>query len=145
MHRGAGLLAVGCAVLSVDHLCTLSPAAATDLGLAPASLYTAAQATAGSLVYARECASCHGAMMEGVAGPALKGQMFRQLAATQSLTAQSLLEVVSQSMPQDNPGSLAPVQYNAVVAYILQQNGYNSGSVEFSPDNPELKNLSLNK
>jgi mono/diheme cytochrome c family protein len=145
MRRGIGLLAVGCALLLVSILCTLFPAAATDLGLASASFFTASQATTGGVVYARECASCHGAAMEGVAGPALKGPMFRQLAATQSLTAQSLLEVVSQSMPQGNPGSLTPVQYNAVVAYILQQNGYNSGSVELSPDNPELKNLGLNR
>ena len=144
MRLRIALLAVGCALL-LGVLCTRSPAAATDLGLASESFYTVSQAAAGSLVYARECANCHGAAMEGIAGPALKGPMFHQLAATQMLTAESLLEVVSQSMPQGNPGSLAPVQYNAVVAYILQQNGYNSGSIELSADNPDLKNLSLGK
>jgi len=109
---------------------------------APA-LYTAAQAGQGATVFSQSCATCHGASLEGVAGPALKGPVFHQMAAAQSLNAQSLLAVVSQSMPQDNPASLTPAQYNAVVAYILQQNGYPAGTAELSKDTPGLKDLSL--
>jgi mono/diheme cytochrome c family protein len=107
------------------------------------SLYTAAQAGAGAAIFAQSCATCHGANLEGVAGPALKGPVFHQMAAAQGLNAQSLLAVVSQSMPQDNPASLTPVQYNALVAYILQQNGYPAGTAELSKDTPGLKDLNL--
>jgi hypothetical protein len=35
---------------------------------------------------------------------------------------------ISTAMPQDNPGSLAPAQYAAVVAYVLQLNGHPPGA-----------------
>ena len=111
---------------------------------APA-LYTAAQAVAGAALFARQCAACHGAQLEGVAGPALKGPVFHQMAAAQNLNAQSLLTVVSQSMPQDNPGTLSPAQYSALVAFILRENGYPAGSAELSATTPNLKALSLSQ
>ena len=111
---------------------------------APA-LYTAAQAGAGAAIFAQQCATCHGAALEGVAGPALKGAAFHQMAAAQALNAQSLLNVISQSMPQDNPGTLSPVQYADLVAFILQQNGYPAGSTELSSTMPGLKDLNLSQ
>jgi polar amino acid transport system substrate-binding protein len=109
------------------------------------ALYTAAQASAGAAVFAQSCATCHGANLEGVAGPALKGPVFHQMAAAQNLNAQSLLMVISQSMPQDNPGTLTPAQYGAVVAFILQQNGYPAGASELSAATPNLKDLPLSQ
>lgn len=92
------------------------------------ALYTADQATAGAAVYQQSCASCHGAALEGVSAPALKGSAFGDMATAQSLTVDSLLEVTAASMPQSDPGSLKPDEYSAVVAYVLQQNGYPAGS-----------------
>lgn len=92
------------------------------------ALYTADQATAGAAVYQQSCASCHGAGLEGVSAPALKGAAFGDMATAQSLTVDSLFEVTAASMPQSDPGSLKPDEYSAVVAYILQQNGYPSGN-----------------
>ena len=109
---------------------------------APA-VYTANQATAGAAVFTQACAVCHGPAMEGLAGPALKGDMFREMAAAQQLTADSLLTVTSMSMPQSDPGSLSAEQYNQVVAYILQQNGYPAGDTPLAPGAPHLKDLQL--
>jgi mono/diheme cytochrome c family protein len=92
------------------------------------ALYTADQATAGAAVYSQSCAACHGAQMEGVAAPALKGSAFGEMASAQSLTAQTLLDVIANTMPQSDPGSLKPEDNNAVTAYILQQNGYPAGT-----------------
>ena len=111
---------------------------------APA-LFTAAQAAQGAQIFSQSCAICHGAQLEGVAGPALKGPAFHQMAAAQSLNGQSLLAVISQSMPQDNPGTLAPAQYAALVAYILRENGYPAGAGELSSTTPGLKDLSLSQ
>jgi polar amino acid transport system substrate-binding protein len=111
--------------------------------LAPPLVYSSAQAQAGGIAYSRYCASCHGASLEGGAGPALKGTMFTQLAAAQSLTAQALLNVIVQTMPQSEPGSLAPEQYAAVVAYLLQENGYPAGKRDLVSDDPNLKLFKL--
>ena len=139
MRRSVGLIA-GCVLSAVAGAALLSRAEADS----PA-LYTAAQASAGGAVFAQQCATCHGAQLEGVAGPALKGNPFHQMAAAQSLNAQSLLTVVSQSMPQDNPGSLTQDQYAAVVAFILQQNGYPAGTAALSASSPNLKDLNLSQ
>ena len=89
------------------------PAAAIAQGAKPA-LYTEAQANAGAAVYAQSCAACHGSQMEGVAAPALKGPAFGDMANAQSLTADALLDVISNTMPQSDPGSLKPEEFAAV-------------------------------
>ena len=111
---------------------------------AASSVYTADQAKAGAQVYAAQCAVCHGNTMEGLASPALKGPQFKAMAQAEGMNARSLLEVVSQSMPQSDPGSLTPDQYSQVVAYILQQNGYPAGSTPLSL-NADLNSLDLSK
>ena len=72
------------------------------------ALYTDAQANAGAAVYAQSCAACHGSQLEGVAAPALKGPAFGDMANAQSLTADALLDVIANTMPQSDPGSLKP-------------------------------------
>jgi polar amino acid transport system substrate-binding protein len=128
------------AAAAVAAVFVSSLAAAQDVKPA---LYTAAQATAGATVYAQSCASCHGAQMEGIAAPALKGSAFGEMANAQSLTADSLLDVVANTMPQSDPGSLKPEEYNAVTAYILQQNGYPAGSAAFAKGAAGLKETKI--
>lgn len=107
------------------------------------AIYTAAQANAGANVYSQSCAVCHGASLEGVAAPALKGEAFGEMASAQDLTVSSLLDVVCTTMPQSDPGSLKPDECNAVVAYILQQNGYPAGTTALAPTDDQLKNVKV--
>src|ERR1043165_8069387 len=72
------------------------------------ALYTADQATAGAAVYSQACAACHGPQLEGVAAPALKGSVFGEMATAQGLTVDSLFDVIANTMPQSDPGSLKP-------------------------------------
>lgn len=120
-------------------------AAAAAAASSPVSggVFTAAQSQAGAGVYAQQCAACHGPALEGGAGPPLKGSVFQQMAAAQALTGETLLSVVTQTMPQSSPASLPPAQYAAVVAYLLEQNGYPPGSTEVVPGNSDLKALQL--
>jgi len=134
MFAAVAVLSVGAAVAG----------AALAQSAAPA-IYTAEQATAGAQVYAAQCAACHGNQLEGVAGPALKGQGFKAMATAQGLNGESLLQVVALSMPQTDPGSLSPEQYAQVVAYMLRENGYPAGSEPLSASNPHLKELDLSK
>lgn len=120
----------------------LAPQAAEAQSAKPA-LYTDAQAQAGAAVYSQACAACHGQQLEGVAAPALKGSAFGDMANAQSLTADALLDVIANTMPQSDPGSLKPEDSNAVTAYILQQNGYPAGSTALTKDEPGLKDAKI--
>lgn len=107
------------------------------------AIYTDAQATAGASVYAQSCAACHGSQLEGVAAPALKGQVFGELANAQSLTADALLDVIANTMPQSDPGSMKPEEYAAVTAYIMQQNGYPAGTTPLTKGDAALKTVKI--
>lgn len=91
----------------------------------PPALYTSSQATAGATVYAQNCATCHGAQLQGQAGPALLGQNFA--ASTNHYTVGVIFSEIAQQMPAGNPGSLSHTQYENVMAYILSENGYPAG------------------
>jgi len=134
MHRSLLLLSV----------LTLSaaPLIATAQPAKPA-LYTADQATAGAGVYNQACAACHGSQLEGVAAPALKGSAFGEMATAQSLTADALLDVIANTMPQSDPGSMKPEEYAAVTAYILQQNGYPAGGTALAKGAAGLKDAKI--
>src|SRR3982750_1884532 len=106
MHRSLLLF-------SAVTLLAAAPLIATAQPAKPA-LYPADQATAGAAVYNQACAACHGSQLEGVAAPALKGSAFGEMANAQSLTADALLDVIANTMPQSDPGSLKPEEYAAV-------------------------------
>jgi len=120
--------------------------AAAPLAIAQAAkpaLYTDAQATAGAQIYVSSCAACHGSALEGVAAPALKGAPFGEMAAAQSLTAATLLDVIANTMPQSDPGSLKPEEFAAVTAYILQQNGYPAGATALAAGSAGAKDAKI--
>ncbi len=67
------------------------------------------------------------------------GSAFGTTATPQGMTAQTLLEVVANTMPQFDPGSLKPEGYNDVTAYILRQNGYPAGVMALASGATRLK------
>jgi mono/diheme cytochrome c family protein len=88
-----------------------------------AALFTSAQAAAGGKTYAASCSKCHGANLEGVSAPALRG-------AGSGLAGTSVGDAftfISTQMPAGNPGSLSNTEYANVVAYILSRNGHAAG------------------
>ena len=130
----------------------LLPAAAALLAVIPhlagaqaakPALYTTDQTTAGAAVYSQACAACHGAQLEGVAAPALKGANFGEMSTAQGLTVDAMLDVIANTMPQSDPGSLKPDEYAAVTAYILQQNGYPAGSTALAKTAAGLKDAKV--
>ena len=86
----------------------------------------------GRTLYARKCAACHGAKGEGGVGPIL--------VATEPKTGfaddyklprtignywpypTTIYDYVSRAMPQNAPGSLAPEEVYALVAFLLAEN-----------------------
>lgn len=135
MHRSIPLLSAALLLAALPQL-----AGAQD---SKPALYTADQASAGAAIYSQSCGTCHGVQLEGVAAPALKGPAFGEMATAQSLTAAALLDVVTNTMPQSDPGSLKPEDYNAVTAYILQQNGYPAGGTALAAGAAGLKDAKI--
>jgi alcohol dehydrogenase (cytochrome c) len=91
-----------------DSAAALTP----STGSAP---YTMQQVARGSEVYAKGCANCHGANLQGLSAPALTGPGFGH----SHLNAAQLRGIVTQSMPLTAPGSLPADDYAAVMAFML--------------------------
>jgi polar amino acid transport system substrate-binding protein len=97
---------------------------------ASASLFTASQAHDGSALYAQYCAKCHAAALTGGSAPDLFGRSF----TASSLSMGALNQVVTHEMPMDDPASLTPTQYAAILAYLLAANCYPAGSTAYPTD-----------
>jgi S-disulfanyl-L-cysteine oxidoreductase SoxD len=94
-----------------------------------AGVYTAAQADRGADVYAGMCRSCHSAASH-------TGVTFAKWWKGRTLA--DLFGYVSERMPKNDPGSLAPEQYADVVAYLLRLNAMPPGRAELAPDSAAL-------
>jgi len=93
-------------------------------------VFTSEQATRGAAVYATECSGCHRDGLPERARPAADGGRFMEAWAEDSL--KSLFSVIKTTMPQSAPGSLSDAAYTDVVAYILKENAFPSGSEELT-------------
>lgn len=96
----------------------------------PPALYSGAQAAKGALAYYRNCAMCHGPLLDGqeggYSGPALKGADFAD--PSYDFHVSDIFNFVAKLMPAATPGSLAPDQDVAIMAFLLKQNGYPAGA-----------------
>jgi len=116
------LASAACAFAFVTGLMTLhgrSPASAAGGDVA----FSAAQVAQGAKVFAANCASCHGANLQGVSAPALGGKQ-------SGLAQQSIGEAyayISEQMPMTAPASLSAAQYLDVLAYLLDKHGRKPG------------------
>ena len=97
-------------------------------------VYTAAQADRGSDVYAGMCRSCH-------APASHTGVLFAK--AWKGRTLAELFTYVSERMPKNDPGILAPEQYADVVAYLLKLNAMPPGGGELAPDSAALATIRI--
>jgi mono/diheme cytochrome c family protein len=90
-----------------------------------AGVFSAAQAARGRAVYAESCAACHGAGFTPAQGvPPVQGAAF--LASWRGRTLAELHAKV-RTMPPGAANSLPDADYLAVLAYLLEANGYPAG------------------
>ena len=138
----SALLAIG--VMSGALYSAPAPAAsaAATKGLTTASgVYSAAQAEEGARLYAVRCAMCHGQMLEGtMETPALKGKFIANWARS---PLGHLFNYVSEAMPQFAPGSLAPAENAAIIAFLLRENGMRTGNSPLPSDSEALKTITF--
>jgi mono/diheme cytochrome c family protein len=85
------------------------PAAAVAIAAAPSPAPPPA-------LYTAQCAECHGAHLEGGAGPALRGALIAKEAPG------DIYKIIKSGMPLSNPGSLTDAQAKLLTDYIVAQN-----------------------
>lgn len=141
----ATALAVGVAV---------STAGATATGISAVSgmtlqtrsnwdgIYTEDQARRGEPLYETACAECHGSDLAGLEmAPGLLGGEFAW--NWNGLTMGDLFERVRVSMPQADPSSVSRADKAAILAYLLQANGFPAGDVELGSRTSALRGVNF--
>ena len=101
-----------------------------------AGVYTAAQADRGTAVFRSQCASCH-------APNRFTDDLFYSSFAGKPLW--EMFDVISDTMPEDNPGSMKKEEYADVIAYLLKLNNFPAGSVELPIDKDALSAIMMEK
>jgi len=110
-------------VLSLTVLCRFG--AAIEVESKQNMTFTAAQAEEGHVLYAKNCAMCHGAELQGGAGLPLSGPSF--IARWNNRPLPDLAQVISEQMPLTAPHSLSSTEYLSIVSYILLKNRFAAG------------------
>ena len=95
-------------------------------------VYTTEQADRGERIYTAVCGVCHGRTE-------FTGAMFQLTWMAEPVG--NLFQHIRTAMPQDDPGSLEPEEYAAVVAYLLRMNGRPAGDTELPTDVEVLRGI----
>ncbi len=101
-----------------------------------AGVYTEAQAVSGEAIYKGKCASCH------TPGYFTDRDFYTNFA---SKPLWELFDAISDSMPEDNPGSLKKEEYAQVIAFVLKLNKFPAGTTELPTDKDALTAILMQK
>ncbi|MDH5758340.1 MAG: cytochrome c [Gemmatimonadota bacterium] len=108
--------------------------APSQAATAGAGIFTADQASRGEAVFQNVCSECHYASE-------FRGRAFQ--ATWEERTVRDFYRQIVRTMPDGEPGSLAPQEYVDVVTFVLRSNGFPVGSVELPPDDEVLRGYSM--
>lgn len=95
-------------------------------------VFTSAQASRGGERFQQTCTACHTVAEH-------TGRKFGTKWA--GTTLNELFELMSNTMPESEPGSLTPDQYASIVAFFLKESGYPEGQQELPSDVDALKKI----
>ena len=99
-------------------------------------VYTADQAARGEQVYKNNCSSCH-------YQTEFTGDDFVKRWADKPLF--ELFDLVSDSMPEDRPGSLPIQQYADTISYFLRLNNFPTGATELEGSPDAMRDILMEK
>jgi S-disulfanyl-L-cysteine oxidoreductase SoxD len=103
-------------------------------------IYSAEQAKGGEAIYRKECASCHGASLEGQGStPPLAGDDFTSNWNGQAL--KDLFDQIQNTMPADRPGTLSRQENTDLVAFLLSANKFPAGKAALGNDADALSRI----
>ncbi len=128
---------MGTCLVAVAFMAALATASAAQEKISvKAGVYTAAQADRGQALYRSKCASCH-------APNRFTDDLFYTSFAGKPLW--EMFDVISDSMPEDNPGSLKKEEYADVIAYLLKLNDFPAGATDLPIDKDALSAIVMEK
>lgn len=107
------------------------------------SHFTSSQAMRGGALYAEHCARCHGRGLDDGTAPPLVGDQFARTWGTPGRSVDDLFYILRTTMPEGNVGVLSEAEYVAVLAHVLERNGYASGPTELTADAAVLRSISV--
>jgi len=99
-------------------------------------VYTADQAARGEQIYKNNCSSCH-------YQTEFTGDEFVKRWADKPLF--ELFDLVSDSMPEDRPGSLPIQQYADAISYFLKLNKFPTGDIELEGSPDTMRDILMEK
>ena len=102
-----------------------------------AGVYTFEQAERGAALYKQKCASCH------APSRFTDEDLFIKPYAGKPLW--DMFEVISDSMPEDDPGGMKPEEYTAVIAQLLRMNGFPTGQTDLPTSKEALSLITFEK
>lgn len=95
-------------------------------------VFTSAQASQGLKQFQQTCTACHDIAEH-------TGRKFETKWTGTNLN--ELFELISNTMPESDPGSLTPAEYSSIVAFFLKASGYPEGERELPADVEALKKI----
>lgn len=110
---------------------------AQDITSVKTGVYTVEQADRGVALYKSKCASCH------APNRFTDDQLF--LTPYDGKPLWEMFEVISDSMPEDDPGGMKPEEYSAVIAYLLRLNGFPTGPADLPTSKDSLSLIRFEK
>ena len=106
-------------------------------------VYTAAQADRGKAAYARHCSRCHGDDLTSNRNYPLAGEGFMD--HWEAHTLEHLFRRIRDSMPPGEAATVSNSDKRDAMAYLLQQNGFPSGSAELAVRDDELASVEISR
>ena len=113
-------------------------------------LFTARQAAQGKAIYAAKCAPCHADNLQGGSAGPLVGPAFADnwgdgigTWAGPQLTVEDLDFIIRTTMPKGAAAQMSNEEHTAVLAYVLQQNGYEAGAMPLRAGSLQMKEARL--
>jgi mono/diheme cytochrome c family protein len=97
-------------------------------------VYTAQQAMRGEQTYSSTCISCHPPGWYAL--PAFKDKW-------NGLPLSKLFDLVTETMPKNEPGSLSDKEYIDAIAFILRSNKAPAGKTELAADPAALRRIRI--
>ena len=97
-----------------------------------AGVYTAEQSDRGVALFKNKCASCH-------APNRFTDDLFYTSFAGKPMW--EMFDVISDSMPEDDPGGMKPEEYADVIAYLLKLNGFPVGDTDLPTSKDALSQI----
>jgi mono/diheme cytochrome c family protein len=131
-------VAVAAAFIAISIPGSVAPLIAQDTAAATASVaegvFTSDQAERGKKQFQQTCAACHSVAEH-------TGKNFES--KWSGSTVGDVFDLVSNTMPESDPGGLKPDEYASILAFFLSESGYKQGDKELPPDLELLKKIRI--